>query len=292
MSKELTISQKEIESRIFVFRDSQVMLDRDLAEMYQVETKVLNQAVKRNIERFPQQFRFQLTDNEKMELVTNCDRFESLKHSSTNPFAFTEQGVAMLSAVLRSDVAVKVSIQIINAFVEMRKLIANHSGLLQRMDGIERKQLETDQKFEKVFKALESKDLIPAQGVFFDGQVFDAYELASKIIRSAKKNIVLIDNYIDESTLTHLSKKTKAVKVLLLTKTISKQLTLDIKKANVQYGNFELKTFTKSHDRFLIIDNTEVYHLGASLRDLGKKWFAFSKLEKNSIANILKEIGV
>jgi hypothetical protein len=290
MSKELTISQKEIESRIFVFRDSQVMLDRDLAEMYQVETKVLNQAVKRNIDRFPKQFRFQLTDNEKMELVTNCDRFESLKHSSTNPFAFTEQGVAMLSAVLRSDVAVKVSIQIINAFVEMRKLIANHSGLLQRMDGIERKQLETDQKFEKVFKALESKDLIPTQGVFFDGQVFDAYELASKIIRSAKKNMVLIDNYIDESTLTHLSKKTKAVKVLLLTKTISKQLTLDVKKANEQYGHFEIKSFTKSHDRFLIIDHTEVYHLGASLKDLGKKWFAFSKLEKNSIANILKEI--
>lgn len=292
MSKELTISQKEIESRIFVFRDSQVMLDRDLAEMYQVETKVLNQAVKRKIERFPQQFRFQLTEDEKMELVTNCDRLESLKHSSTNPFAFTEQGVAMLSAVLRSDVAVKVSIQIINAFVEMRKLIANHSGLLQRMDGIERKQLETDQKFEKVFKALESKDLIPTQGVFFDGQVFDAYELASKIIRSAKKNIVLIDNYIDESTLTHLSKKTKTVKVLLLTKTISQQLTLDVKKANEQYSNFELKTFTKSHDRFLIIDHTEVYHLGASLKDLGKKWFAFSKLEKNSIANILKEIGV
>lgn len=292
MSKELIISQKEIESRIFVFRDSQVMLDRDLAEMYQVETKVLNQAVKRNLERFPKQFRFQLSDNEKMELVTNCDRFESLKHSSTNPFAFTEQGVAMLSAVLRSDVAVKMSIQIINAFVEMRKLIANHSGLLQRMDGIERKQLETDQKFEKVFKALESKDLIPTQGVFFDGQVFDAYELASKIIRSAKASIVLIDNYIDESTLTHLSKKSKAVKVLLLTKTVSKQLTLDIKKANEQYGNFEIKPFSKSHDRFLIIDHTEVYHLGASLKDLGKKWFAFSKLEKNSIANILNEIGV
>jgi hypothetical protein len=133
---------------------------------------------------------------------------------------------------------------------------------------------------------------LPAQGVFFDGQVFDAYELASKIIRSAKKNIILIDNYIDETTLTHLSKKSKAIKALLLTKTISKQLTLDVKKANEQYGNFELRTFTKSHDRFLIIDHTEVYHLGASLKDLGKKWFAFSKLEKNSIANILKEIGV
>src|SRR5690554_256040 len=291
MSKEVTISQKEIENRIFVFRDYQVMLDRDLAEMYQVETKVLNQAVKRNIERFPQQFRFQLTDNEKIELVTNCDRFESLKHSSVNPYAFTEQGVAMLSAVLRSDVAVKVSIQIINTFVEMRKIIANHSGLLQRMDSIERKQLQTDQKFEKVFKALENKDIIPTQGVFFDGQVFDAYELASKIIRSAKKNIVLIDNYIDESTLTHLSKKNKNVKVTLFIKSATKQLLLDLQKANEQYEGFEVKNFTQSHDRFLIIDNKEVYHLGASLKDLGRKWFAFSKLEKTSVQSILEKIN-
>jgi len=290
MSKKLSISQKEIENKIFVFRTTQVMIDRDLAEMYQAETKVLNQAVKRNIERFPQHFRFQLTDHEKMELVTNCDRFESLKHSSVNPYAFTEQGVAMLSAVLRSDVAVKVSIRIINAFVEMRKLFANYSGLLQRMDSIERKQLETDQKFDKVFKALESKDRIPNQGVFFDGQIFDAYQLASKIIRSAKQSIVLIDNYIDENTLTHLAKKTKPVKVLLLTKKINRQLVLDVKKANEQYGNFDIKTFNKSHDRFLIIDHAEVYHLGASLKDLGKKWFAFSKLDKNSVENILKAI--
>ena len=290
MSNELAISQKEIENKIFVFRDTQVMIDRDLATIYQVETKVLNQAVKRNIERFPQQFRFQLADNEKSELVTNCDRFESLKYSSVNPYAFTEQGVAMLSAVLRSEVAVKVSIQIINAFVAMRKLIANHTGLLQRMDGIERKQLETDHKLEKVFKALESNDLIPNQGVFFDGQVFDAYELAAKIIRSAKKSIVLIDNYIDERTLIHLAKKRKNVKVLLLTKSINKKLALDLKKADQQYGNFEIKKFNKSHDRFLIIDNSEVYHLGASLKDLGKKWFAFSRLDKSSVANILREI--
>ena len=172
----------------------------------------------------------------------------------------------------------------------MRKFIANHYGLLQRMEGIERKQIETDQKFEQVFKALESKNAIPNQGVFFDGQVFDAYELASKIIRSAKNSIVLIDNYIDESTLTHLSKKTKAVKVLLLTKTVSNQLTLDVKKANEQYGDFEIRNFEKSHDRFLIIDNTTVYHLGASLKDLGKKWFAFTKLNKESVESILKAI--
>src|SRR5690554_1418310 len=267
------------------------MIDRDLAEMYQVEVKRLNEQVKRNIERFPESFRFQLTEGEKNELVANCDRFDTLKHSSNNPYVFTEQGVAMLSAVLRSETAIKVSIQIINAFVEMRKLIANHSGLLQRMDGVERKLVETDQKFEQVFKALERKDNIPTQGVFFDGQVFDAYELASKIIRSAKSSIVLIDNYVNETTLTHLSKKAKNVRVHLLTKTISKQLKLDVLKANEQYGHFELKTFSQSHERFLIIDGKEVYHLSASLKDLGKKWFAFSKMETQSVEGIINSIS-
>ena len=303
MSSKLTFAQKEIENRIFYFRGTQVMLDSDLATIYKVETRVLNQAVNRNIERFPELFRFQLTEvefeNWKSQIVMSenhnlkSQNVISSVHGGrrTLPYVFTEQGVAMLSAVLRSDVAVKVSIQIINAFVEMRKFIANHYGLLQRMDGIERKQIETDQKFEQVFKALESKNAIPNQGVFFDGQVFDAYELASKIIRSAKKSIVLIDNYIDESTLTHLSKKAKAVKVLLLTKTMSNQLTLDVKKANEQYGNFEIRIFAYSHDRFIIIDNSDVYHLGASLKDLGKKWFAFSKMDKSSVSSIIKEIG-
>jgi len=303
MSSKLTFAQKEIENRIFHFRGTQVMLDSDLANIYKVETRVLNQAVNRNIERFPELFRFQLTEAEfenwKSQIVMSenhnlkSQNVMSSAHGGRRslPFAFTEQGVAMLSAVLRSDVAVKVSIQIISAFVEMRKFIANHYGLLQRMDGIERKQIETDQKFEQVFKALESKNAIPNQGVFFDGQVFDAYELASKIIRSAKISIVLIDNYIDETTLTHLSKKAKTVKVLLLTKTMSNQLNLDVKKANEQYGNFEIREFASSHDRFIIIDNSDVYHLGASLKDLGKKWFAFSKMDKSSVSNIIKEIG-
>lgn len=153
-----------------------------------------------------------------------------------------------------------------------------------------------EDKMEQIGARLNTIDLqiktneLPTQGVFCDGQIFDAYELASKIIRSAKENIALIDNYIDESTLTHLSKKSKTVKVLLLTKNSNKQLALDIKKANEQYGGFELKIFNKSHDRFLIIDNTEVYHLGASLKDLGKKWFAFSKMDKNSVENILKAV--
>jgi hypothetical protein len=290
MSKEIIISQNQLEHRIFTFRAVHVMIDRDLAEMYQVEVKRLNEQVKRNMERFPDSFRFQLTDHEKNELVANCDRFESLKHATSNPFAFTEQGVVMLSAVLRSDIAVKVSIQIINTFIEMRKIIVGHSGLLQRMEGVERKLLESDQKFEQVFKALESRNEIPTQGVFFDGQIFDAYELASRIIRSAKESIVLIDNYIDENTLTHLAKKEKGVAVLLLTKTISKQLTLDLQKAKEQYGNFTAKVFTQSHDRFLIIDGKEVYHIGASLKDLGRKWFTFSKLETKSVENMMKVV--
>ncbi|KAB1064763.1 ORF6N domain-containing protein [Salibacter halophilus] len=314
MSKELAISQKQIESRIFSIRGNQVMIDRDLAEMYQVETRVLNQAVKRNLNRFPEKFRFQLTEeefadlesqisasNSRSQIVTSKNEDQNLKSQTVTssehggrrylPYAFTEQGVAMLSAVLRSDIAVQVSIQIMDAFVEMRKFIANNSGLLQRMEGIERKQIETDQKFEQVFKALENKDNIPTQGVFFDGQIFDAYELASKIIRSATSSIVLIDNYVNDTTLTHLSKKAKGVQVHLLTKSISKQLKLDVQKANEQYGNFEAKPFTQSHDRFLIIDDKEVFHLGASLKDLGKKWFAFSKMRANSVENIMNSIS-
>ncbi|GAA0880204.1 hypothetical protein GCM10009119_31740 [Algoriphagus jejuensis] len=142
---------------------------------------------------------------------------------------------------------------------------------LYRVDGIEKTILESDQKFEKIFKALENKDQIPSQGVFFfDGQVFDAYELVSRIIRSAKSSIILIDNYINESTLTHMAKKKRGVKAILLTKSITKQLELDIQKANEQYGDFEVKPFDKSHDRFLVIDGQEIYHLGASLKDLGR----------------------
>jgi hypothetical protein len=301
MNNELSISQKHIENRIFTIRAVQVMLDYHLAELFIVETKRLNEQVKRNTKRLPLSFMFQLTLSEWDKLqsqIATTEISDDLRSQiatakrRTLPFVFTEQGVAMLSAILNSDTAINVSIQIMDTFVKMRQIVLQNSLINLRLDKIEIKQLDNEQKFEQVFKALESKNTIPNQGVFFDVQVFDAYELASKIIRSAKATIVLIDNYMDESTLTHLSKKIKEVKVLLLTKTVSKQIILDIKKANEQYGNFEIKPFSKSHDRFLIIDHTEVYHLGASLKDLGKKWFAFSKLEKNSIANILNEIGV
>lgn len=299
----MSISQQQIENRIFNVRGEQVMLDSDLAEMYQVETKVLNQAVSRNIDRFPDDFMLQLTqeewDNLRTQIATSSLRSQNVtlnnnrgKHRKYLPYVFTEQGVSGLSGVLKSETATKMHVAIMRTFIGLRKLISNNQLVVHRLDLIERKQLETDQKFEQVFKALESKDIIPNQGVFFDGKVFDAYELASKIIRSAKKSIVLIDNYMDESTLIHLNKKNEKVKVTLLTKNIPKHLALDVKKVNEQYGNFEIKAFDKSHDRFLIIDDFEVYHLGASLKDLGKKWFAFSKMDRSSVSNILKEISL
>ena len=290
MSKDLIISQKEIENRIFLVRGVQVMLDNDLAKIYQVETRALNQAIKRNIERFPNDFMFQLTQSEWENLKSHFVTSSQHGGRRTLPFAFTEQGVAGLSGVLKSETAVKMHVAIMRAFVRMRKITNENIWLIHRLEGVERKQIETDQKIEQVFKALDSKDNIPTQGVFFEGEIFDAYELASKIIRSAKESIVLIDNYIDESSLTHLAKKAKTVKVFLLTKTITKQLTLDVKKANEQYGDFELKTFTTSHDRFLIIDRKELYHIGASLKDLGKKLFAFSKLDENILKMMIEQV--
>ena len=287
---EYSIQLKEIQNQIFTIRGVQVMVDRDLAEMYNVPVKRLNEQVKRNSNRFPDAFMFQLNDYEKFELVANCDRFKLLKHSSVNPYVFTEQGVSMLSAVLRSDTAVQVSIAIINAFVEMRKFISYNASVFQRLDNIEIKLLDTDYKFEKIFKALESKEVIPNQGIFFDGQIFDAYKFASDIICSAKKSIVVIDNYIDDTVLTLLSKKNENVFCTILTKTISEQLKLGVAKFTNQYGQLSVKQFDKSHDRFLIIDNETVYHFGASLKDLGKKWFAFSKMDKDSVT-IINEIN-
>ena len=278
---ELTV-QQNIEHKIFTIRGVQVMIDRDLAELYGVEPKRLGEQVKRNIERFPDEFRFQLTEDEKNELVANCDRLQPLKHSSSLPYVFTEQGVSMLSAVLRSDTAIQTSINIINSFVTMRKYLLQNASLFQRVEKLELDQKQTNQKLESVLSAIESKSITPKQGVFFDGQIFDAYALMSEIVKKATQSLILIDNYIDESTLTHLSKADVKVKITILTKTITKQLELDIKKYNAQYGNVRAVEFASSHDRFLIIDAREIYHIGASLKDLGKKWFAFSLLEVES----------
>ena len=192
----------------------------------------------------------------------------------------------MLSAVLRSETAVKISIQIIKAFVAMRKFITTNAQIFHRLDAVEQKQLEqkveTDEKFDRIFNAIESKEITPKQGIFFDGQIFDAYKFVSDLIRRAKKSIIIIDNYIDDSVLLLLTKRKKSVTVKIFTKTISKQLSLDVKKYNSQYPPVEIKKFKYAHDRLIIIDDKEVFHFGASLKDLGKKWFAFSRLEKDA----------
>jgi hypothetical protein len=194
------------------------------------------------------------------------------------PFVYTEQGVAMLSAILRSDIAIKTSVKIMEAFVEMRKALNQNNLIDFRVDKLERKQLESDKKFEQLFKALEDKMLKPDKGIFFDGEIYDAYSFISEIIRKAEKSIILIDNYIDDTVLTLLSKRKDGVNIKIYTKTISKQLKLDIVKFNSQFNNLEVNLLNDSHDRFLIIDEIELYHIGASLKDLGKKWFAFSKM--------------
>jgi len=276
------ITQKAIESQIHTLRGRQVMLDSDLAKIYQVETKVFNQAVKRNADRFPDHFRFQLKQDEfnainlRSQFVTSSLNFGGRRYL---PYAFTEQGIAMLSAILRSTIAVKVSIEIMNAFVEMRKILAGNAALFHRLDTMELKQMEADQKFEELFKALEDGKLHSDKGIFYNGQIFDAYAFVSDIVRTANKSITLIDNYVDDTVLTLLGKRNDNVAAIIYTKNISNQLRLDIQRYNSQYPPVKIEIFPDAHDRFLIIDHVELYHIGASLKDLGKKWFAFSRMD-------------
>ncbi len=289
--KELTIvDNTDIQDKIFTIRGVQVILDRDLAALYQVETKVFNQAVKRNIQRFPQNFRFQLTKEELQNLRSQNVTFKENLTTKYLPYAFTEFGVSMLSAVLKSDIAIEISIKIIESFVNMRKVMSSNTLMYQRFERIENRLSVHDENFEKIFKAIEDKSVKPEQGIFYNGQIFDAYSFVTDLVKSAKKTIILIDNYIDESTLTILSKN-QNINTIIYTSKISKQLKLDIEKYNQQYKKIELKKFDLSHDRFLIIDDKEVYHIGASLKDLGKKWFAFSKMDINSL-DIIKKLEI
>ncbi len=294
-----------IQRKIYTIRGVQVMLDSDLADFYGIETRILNQAVKRNLERFPADFMFQLTKKEieicKLQNAKSNSEFlisqiviskDKRGGRQKLPYAFTEQGVAMLAGILRSDTAIKMSIQIINAFVAMRKFIINNAQLFQRIDTVEKRQLkheiETDEKFEKVFNALQKKEFEPKQGIFYDGQIFDAHKLVSDLIRKAEKSILLIDNYIDDTVLDLFTKRKNNVAVTILTKKITKALALDLNKFNSQYPVIEVKEFKDSHDRFMIIDSEDVYHFGASLKDLGKKWFAFSKFDKSALRLLQK----
>lgn len=276
------ISQ-EIENQIHSIRGQQVMLDSDLAALYGTETKYINRAVSRNPERFPRSFSFELEQEEwnflRFQVGTLNVNHGRGRHRKYLPRVFTEQGVAMLSAVLKTETAIQVSIQIIQAFVEMRRFLGNNGGLFQRINQLENKQIENDKKFDQLFQAFEKNQLSPEKGVFFNGQIFDAYVFVTNLIKSAKEEIILIDNYLDESILVLLSKYSSRVSISLYTKEISRKLKLDFEKFIQQYPNANLKTFSKSHDRFLILDKSILYHFGASLKDLGKKWFAFSRMD-------------
>ena len=321
-------SVEQIESLILTIRGKQVILDRDLARLYGVETKRLNQQVQRNLERFPEDFMFQLTkeeaelsrsqfatlndgsDNLKSQFATSSEdssrsQFATLNEDGDNsrsqnatmkvkqgqnikylPYAFTENGIAMLSSVLRSPMAIATNIHIMRAFNAMRHFIGSQAQVFQRLEVVERNQLalttqvaENNKKLEEVFRRLDDRSEKPEKGIFYDGQIFDAYTFINERIREAKKRIVLIDNYVDDSVLTMLDKRNKGVDAVVYTKNISRQLSLDFEKHNAQYSPIEVKQFDRAHDRFLCIDDT-VYLIGASLKDLGKKWFGFVKLEQ------------
>lgn len=273
------ITQTIIENRIFTIRGLQMMLDKDLALFYGVKPIRLREQVKRNIKRFPPDFMFQLSENE-VETMVSQNAIPSKQNLGGHlPYVFTEQGVAALSSVLTSERAIEVSVQIMRAFVAMRSFILSNAQLFHRLDGLERKQLVTDEKFKQIFDAMQQTDTHPKQGIFYDGQVFDAYKFVADIIRKAQTSILLIDNYVDDTVLTLFSKRRKNVSVIIYTKNISKQLSLDLTKFNEQYEPINIEEFKDAHDRFLMIDEKELYHIGASLKDLGKKWFAFSRMD-------------
>lgn len=271
------VGVSEIETMIFNFRGVQVMIDRDLAMLYGVTTSRLNEQVKRNIARFPESFRFQLDEAERDEVVAKCDNLRSLKYSPSLPYVFTEQGIAQLSSVLHSPIAIEVSVRIMNAFVAMRRFLVANAAVFQRLESIEHRQIETDKRIDEVFRRLDY-GVQPSQGIFFDGQIFDAYTFVSNLMRNAKSRIILFDNYLDDSVLALMDKRSAGVTAQIYTRYISSQLALDLKRHNAQYASIAINEFQNAHDRFLCIDET-VYHIGASLKDLGKKWFAFSRME-------------
>lgn len=283
--------ENKVESLIRVIRGQQVMLDRDLAELYGVETRRLNEQVKRNIERFPEDFMFQLTSNEFDNLKSQI-AISSWGGVRKLPYAFTEQGVAMLSGVLKSSTAVEANIRIMRAFVSMRHFMVNNAAIFQRLETIEFNQLESnkvqakilahqevqDHRIDEIFRRLDEGMYKPKQGIFFDNQIYDAYSFVSELVKSAKQRIILMDNYVDETVLTLLDKRGENVSATIYTQQVSRQFRLDVNRHNSQYPPIEVYVFRRSHDRFLCIDDT-VYHVGASIKDLGKKWFAFSKME-------------
>lgn len=277
------ISDEEIKNLIYTIRGKQVMLDSDVAMLYHYTTKNINKAVKRNIDRFPEDFCFQLTESEFQNLRF---QFGTLNRKVNNgevtrkylPYVFTEQGISMLSGVLKNEIAVKVSVSIIRAFVEMRKFLMLNGQIYERLTNVEYKLLEHDKKFDEVFNQLQQEENIK-QKIFFEGQIYDAYILIIDIIKKANKKILIIDNYIDDSVLKMITKKNKNVEVIILTSDKSNIEKIDIQKFNKEYPVLKVAKTNKFHDRFIVIDNKEMYHLGASIKDLGKKCFGINRIK-------------
>lgn len=277
------ISDEEIKNLIYTIRGKQVMLDSDVAMLYHYTTKNINKAVKRNIDRFPEDFCFQLTESEFQNLRF---QFGTLNRKVNNgevtrkylPYVFTEQGISMVSGVLKNEIAVKVSVSIIRAFVEMRKFLMLNGQVFGRLTSIEHKLLEHDKKFDEIFNQLQQEESMK-QKIFFEGQIYDAYILIIDIIKKANKKILIIDNYIDDSVFKMLTKKNKNVEVIILTSDKSNIEKIDIQKFNKEYPVLKVAKTNKFHDRFIVIDNKEMYHLGASIKDLGKKCFGINRIE-------------
>lgn len=284
------IVQPAIEKLIYVIRDKQVMIDSDLAMLYQVETGALNRAVKRNIKRFPDDFRFQLTveeyENLKCQIGISSLNKNGYGGRRTLPYVFTEQGISMLASVLHSDIAINVSIGIMRAFVEMRRFIANNALLFERISNVELKQLEyqkqTDEKLEQIFEYI-SEHEEASQKIFFDGQIYDAFSLIVSLIQKAEKEITLIDGYVDVGTLNLLAKKNEGVSVTVYTHQRTRLSNIDVANFNAQYSALEVKYTSVFHDRFLILDGKTAYHIGASLKDAGKKTFGITLINDESI---------
>ena len=294
----ISLDASDIKRRIFTIRGKQVMLDSDLAELYGYEVKKLNQQVKRNMDRFPEDFMFQLQkeeipDSSKSQIVTlNESGNKRGSNVKKLPYAFTEQGIYMLSTVLRGELAVKQSIFIMRAFREMRHFIANNAALFDRISSVELRQLEyqkqTDKKFDQIFEYIGEHTEIN-QKLFFNGQIYDAFSLLIELIQKAEQEIILIDGYVDVSTLNILAKKQSGVTVTIYTFTKTKLTAQDVAAFNAQYPKLEVKHTNIFHDRFLILDDKTVYHIGASLKDAGKKCFGIT-LMKDAKQELLKKL--
>ena len=297
----MEITNELILPKIHFIRETWVMLDKDLAELYSVETRRLNEQVRRNIERFPEDFMFQLTKEEFTSCSSDSDLISQFATSSWGgsrklPFAFTENGIAMLSSVLRSGSAIEANIKIMRMFTSMRKALKHSSNILNRIEFLESGQIESmkeistiNNKLDYIFDKLEGGNIHPKEGIFFDGQIYEAYTFVADLIRSAGRRIILIDNYIDDTVLTMMDKRKENVEATIYTAKISTETKLDLKKHNAQYRPISVRQFSSSHDRFLIIDDT-VYLIGASIKDLGKKWFGFTRMECISADEMIEKL--